>query len=124
MKRYTLLALSVLVTLTFIACSPVQQSEALTNEEAKQKIDSGEVTVLDVRTKEERAAGYIQESVSIPLDELENRMDDLDKNKTYIVVCQTGSKSPQAAALMINNGFTEVSYLKSGMSGWSYPLEN
>ncbi|EDL65782.1 rhodanese-like domain-containing protein [Bacillus sp. SG-1] len=123
MKRFFALVFFTIVPLFCVACSPNQQIEELTNEKAKQKIDSGDITVLDVRTEEEHAAGHIQKSISIPLGDLEDRLDELDKNGAYMVVSQTGSESSQAAAVLVNNGFTEVYQLKSGMSAWSYPLE-
>jgi rhodanese-related sulfurtransferase len=121
--RYILLTFISLFPLLAIACSPVQQVEELTNEKAQQMIDSGDVTVLDVRADEEYAEGHIQESISIPFIALESRLDELDKNQAYLVVSQTGNESLQAADLLKNNGFTEIYHLKSGISAWSYPLE-
>ncbi|WP_456271258.1 rhodanese-like domain-containing protein [Bacillus sp. AK031] len=87
-------------------------------------IDSEEVTVLDVRNVEEYEEGHIADSLLIPLNDLENRLKELDKNKTYIVVCRTGNRSSQAAEILRSTGFTDVYNLQSGISAWSYPLEN
>ncbi|WP_421385438.1 rhodanese-like domain-containing protein [Bacillus salacetis] len=105
------------------ACSPNVRPEELTNEKAQQMIESEDVTVLDVRTEEEHAQGHLQDSILIPMSDLESRLEELDKDQAYLIVSQTGSQSSQAADLMKNNGFTEVYNLQSGISGWSYPLE-
>jgi rhodanese-related sulfurtransferase len=121
-KTYAIIT-SLLITLLLTACSP-QQHEELSVEEAKQMIDSGDVTVLDVRTEEEYEQGHIADSMLIPLNELDSRLNELDQNQPYIVVCRTGSRSSQAADILRGSGFTDVFNLQSGISAWSYPLEN
>jgi rhodanese-related sulfurtransferase len=120
--RYMLLVFIALFPLLH-ACSPTDQAEELTNEKAQQMIESGDVTVLDIRTQEEYAKGYIHESISVPMSDLEDRIDELDKNQAYLIVSQTGSHSSQAADLLKSNGFTEIYHLQSGISAWSYPLK-
>jgi rhodanese-related sulfurtransferase len=123
MKKMILIFLLTLLTIGLIACSSGSQDE-LTNEKAKQMIDNGDVKVLDVRSEEEYSQGHIKGSLFIPLDELESRLDELDKNQSFLVVCRTGSRSSQAAEVLKSNGFTSVYNLQSGLSAWSYPLEN
>lgn len=61
--------------------------------------------LLDVRTEEEYQAGHIEGSVWIPLDDLRNRMDELDAGKTIYVHCQSGLRSYVACRLLTQNGF-------------------
>ncbi|MGF2615946.1 rhodanese-like domain-containing protein [Rossellomorea vietnamensis] len=118
-----ILLLFTLIPIALLACSSSNQEE-LTNEKAKQMIDAGEVEVIDVRSEEEYSQGHLQHSLLIPLDDLQNRLDELDKNQPYLVVCRTGNRSSQAAEILKSNGFTSVYNLKSGLSAWSYPLES
>ncbi|MGM0844791.1 MAG: rhodanese-like domain-containing protein [Bacillota bacterium] len=123
MKKFALILLLTLLPFFLLACSS-NNHEELTNEKAKQMIDSGDVEVLDVRTEEEYAQGHIKDSLLISLDDLDGRLDELDKNQSYLVVCRTGNRSSQAVDLLQTNGFTSVYNLQSGLSAWSYPLEN
>ncbi|WP_028784921.1 sulfurtransferase TusA family protein [Thalassobacillus devorans] len=81
------------------------------------------VTVIDVREPAEYAFGHIPGSVNIPLDQLENRFDELDKNDEIHVVCRTGNRSDLAAQKMAGKGFNNVKNVVPGMKEWSGPTE-
>ncbi|WP_347861468.1 rhodanese-like domain-containing protein [Salimicrobium sp. PL1-032A] len=70
---------------------------------AKQKHNHKNVEVLDVRTQEEVEEGMIPRAIHIPLNELENRVDELNKDKEYITVCRSGKRSAQAADILTEN---------------------
>ena len=60
---------------------------ALSDELAKGKL------LLDVRTREEVSRGHFANSVNIPLDELRDRLAELDTNQEYIISCHSGLRS-------------------------------
>ncbi len=63
-------------------------------------IKSGAV-ILDVRTQREWAAGHIENAVHIPLNELNNRFDEIKKlNKPVIACCASGIRSAKAAKFL------------------------
>lgn len=64
--------------------------------------------VLDVRSKEERAAFHL-DSEHIPLDELEQHYAELDQSKIIICYCQSGKRSLKAATFLKDKGFNCVS---------------
>lgn len=83
--------------------------------------------VLDVRTEAEWNQGHIGDSLLIPLDELPNRLSELPRNRDIIVVCKSGARSMEGAAILRQAGFTRVSSLIGGLQGWvaaGYPLGN
>ncbi len=83
--------------------------------------------VLDVRTAAEWSQGHIANSVLIPLDELANRLEELPRGRDIIVVCHSGARSQQAAALLRQSGFARVTSLSGGLQAWEsagYPLGN
>lgn len=61
--------------------------------------------LLDVRTKLERDNGYIKDSIHIPVDELRNRLNELDKSKEILVYCQIGLRGYIAERILKQNGF-------------------
>lgn len=80
-----------------------------------------QAVILDVRTQEEFAAGYIPGAISIDfylgqgfLDGLEK----LDKSKNYYVYCRSGVRSEQACAVMQSIGFVNTYNLPGGILDW------
>ena len=98
----------------------------ITAQEAYQKYQAGAL-ILDVRTPEEWAEGHVPNAILIPLDELENRLNELPKDREIVVICHTGNRSREGAVLLLKAGFTKVSTVIGGMNNWQaagYPLVN
>ncbi len=85
----------------------------------KVKSDSNSI-VLDVRTKDEFRSGHIPNARNIDIysPDFGNQIGKLDKSKTYLVYCQSGSRSYSAMQLMKSNGFENVFNLDGGISIW------
>lgn len=75
--------------------------------------------ILDVREAAEYAFGHIEDAKSIPMGELELRLEELDKNEEIYVICRSGNRSDLAAQLLANNGFTKVYNVPQGMNEWN-----
>lgn len=89
--------------------------------QVKNMLEDGNATLLDVRTIEEvNKTGIIRGGINIPIDELEKKLNLLDKNSTYITICALGGRSKTAASLLSKNGFEEVYNTIEGMSTWPY----
>ena len=65
----------------------------------------GSVTLLDTRTVKEYARGHVDGFVNIPVDELRERLDELDKAKPVYVICQSGLRSYIACRILAGNGY-------------------
>jgi len=59
----------------------------------------------------------------IPLQELENKLNDLDKDEPYLVVCRSGNRSKLASEILTSNSFTEIYNMTGGMNSWVYEIE-
>ena len=79
--------------------------------------------VLDVREEKEVKEKRIPRSQWIPLDELEKRLGELDKNKEIAVHCHSGLRSYKASLKLKHHGFTKVENVDGGLLCWSYDLE-
>lgn len=86
-----------------------------------ERMDSGEVVLLDVRTSKERSVSTIHGSIHIPINDLLREREKLEKYKSKEIVCfcQTGSRSLVAAARIKKMGF-KVAHLSGGMGEWNY----
>ena len=104
--------------------------KAISAEEAKQMIDTGEYIVLDVRTKEEYDEKHIPNSVHISIDkndvlpfkeEVVKKL--IDKDAKIIVYCKSGFRSDIAAKAMCTLGYKAVYNMTDGIDGWKYETE-
>jgi rhodanese-related sulfurtransferase/TusA-related sulfurtransferase len=98
----------------------------ISNEELQKKIEESNenMMIIDVRESAEFVFNHIPNAVSIPLGELESRLDELQKEKEIFVICRTGSRSDFAAQKLAENGFTKVVNVVPGMSEWSGKTES
>ncbi|MGM0827802.1 MAG: sulfurtransferase TusA family protein [Bacillota bacterium] len=94
------------------------------NDTLSDKLGNENIVVLDVREKAEYAFKHIPGSISMPLGELETRVDELNKDKDIYVVCRTGNRSDMAAQLLAEKGFTNVINVVPGMSDWTGDVES
>ncbi len=69
------------------------------------KIANEKSILLDVRTKQEFENGSIKGFINIPLDELRNNLDKLDKSKKVYITCQVGIRGYVAARLLEGYGY-------------------
>jgi rhodanese-related sulfurtransferase len=78
-------------------------------------LNRGKSVLVDVRS-----AGHMRDAKNIPLADLSSRIGELDKakDKTVIVVCQSGARADKAMALFTKAGFTDVVGLEGGMAAW------
>ena len=76
------------------------------------------VTLLDVRTPDEfKHDGHIADAKLIPLGQLANNLNMIDKSKKVLVYCRSGSRSVSAARILGNKGFTVVN-MSGGIMSW------
>jgi rhodanese-related sulfurtransferase len=68
-------------------------------------IDHASQQLLDVRTKVENEQGAVEKSLCIPIDELRSRINELDKNKEFMVYCQVGLRGYLATRALLQKGF-------------------
>jgi rhodanese-related sulfurtransferase len=64
------------------------ETEEVSREELLHRVRSGDATVIDVRPREEYAAGHIPGAVSIPLDELAERLAELPPDQEIVAYCR------------------------------------
>lgn len=102
--------------------SYAQDSSSITINEFKDKIknDSGFV-ILDVRTPQELSGslGHLSGAINIPVQELEKRMNELDKykNKKMYVICRSGHRSGIATEILKKHSFNAVN-VRGGMAAY------
>ncbi len=93
--------------------------------ELQQKLQE-EVTplLLDVREPHEFVYAHIAGSHHIPLNQIPQRMNEIDDNVDCIVICHHGIRSQQAADFLVHSGFTHIYNLDGGIDTWSVECDN
>lgn len=128
------LALLAFLSLGTFACSPApaQVAESPTTLPAEISVDEAyqlyqEGTFfLDVRTQEEWDDFHAPNSTLIPLDQLENRLNELPKDEPIVVVCRSGNRSQVGRDILLSNGFEQTTSMAGGLNEWrsaGYPIE-
>ncbi len=69
--------------------------------------------IIDVRTRAEFGSASHPKAVNIPLDQLDGRIKELDRNRPVLVCCASGSRSAVGVSLLKKAGFTDVANLGS-----------
>ena len=93
-------------------------------EEARKLLDEG-AQLLDVRADHEWEAGRIAGAKHLPLAELAERTEEIDKERPVVLYCRGGNRSTMAAAALAEAGY-DASKLSEGIVGWAeegLPLE-
>ncbi|MAT15757.1 MAG: MBL fold metallo-hydrolase [Planctomyces sp.] len=78
----------------------------------------GHPVILDVRTLSERKQGYIEDSLNIPLNHLQQDVDSVPEDRPVIVHCAGGYRSAIATSLLQHLGRTNVYDLVGGYKAW------
>lgn len=118
MKFISFLIVSMLF---FVSCNSQNAVQVLNPTAFNQKLaETKDAIVLDVRTPEEYAEGFIANARNINFNSnnFETEIAKLDKSKTYYVYCLSGKRSASAASYMRANGFKNVINLEGGILAW------
>jgi rhodanese-related sulfurtransferase len=93
--------------------------EPITREELMARADDGGVVVLDVRPREEYDSGHIPGAISVPLGELEGRLDALPRSAEIVAYCRGPYcvLAPQALTLLRRKGY-RARRLQDGLPEW------
>jgi adenylyltransferase/sulfurtransferase len=96
----------------------------VTVSELKSKIDKkSPIVILDVREKFEYEIARIEGSRLIPLDELPDRLDELDPGTEIVAHCHSGMRSAQAIQFLRANGFNRAFNLAGGIDAWANEID-
>ena len=80
--------------------------------------------LLDVREPHEFKYASIANSVLIPLNQIPQRLAELDPLQEIVVICHHGMRSQQAANFLERSGFKNIANLKGGIDAWSLECDS
>ena len=96
------------------------QYEEMDVKELEKNLNNGSSpTIIDVREEFELEISKLDEAIHIPMNDLPNRLDELNFETDYVVMCRTGVRSAQICEFLSNQNFSSVSNLTGGINEWA-----
>lgn len=119
-----LLVLALMISFFVVVFTELRRkASGLVNIEAAEvvKLVNNDALVIDLRSTEAFSRGHIVSAKNIPSDELDTKLNQLQrfKSKPIVAVCEAGATSTKAIDTLRAAGFESVYGLKGGMAGWS-----
>ena len=112
----------ILIIFILLSCQDNKKFEILKYSDFKNKIESSDVILIDVRTPMEYSQGHIQGSVNVDFKEekdFQNYFKNLDKSETIFLYCRSGNRSRKSAEKLIDIGFNKIYDLDGGFIEWN-----
>lgn len=100
--------------------------QQITQEEAKEMMDTQEVIILDVREQDEYDSGHIPGAVLLPVGTIDEDTAAAvipEKDSTVLVYCRSGNRSKTASSALAGLGYTNI-YEFGGINTWPYETES
>ena len=100
-------------------------ASAVSTDEAYKMYQQSSTFTVDVRTQEEWDEYHAPNTTLIPLDQLQNRLSEVPKDKEILVVCRSGNRSQQGRDILLSAGYNATS-MTGGLKEWyakGYPIE-
>ena len=99
--------------------------DEITSTELKERLDRGDdIQLIDVREDYEVAIARIPNAIHIPMNQILNRMDEIDPERETVVHCKGGGRSARVIDALQRSGFKgKLANLKGGILGWSNEVD-
>lgn len=108
--------------------SPLEQIESdsiyeIHSIELAEKLDTESIMLIDVRSPEEHAICAIENSILMPLPQLQDRVSEINKNQQIVVYCKSGVRGAKAVSLLHKAGFLSAKNLSGGIHAWAKEVD-
>lgn len=119
-------ALLSLLLLTGCGGNPADGSyQQISQEKAKEMMDTQGVVILDVREQDEYDSGHIPGAVLLPVGSIDEEFATVvipEKDTTVLIYCRSGRRSKTASSALAGLGYTNI-YEFGGINTWPYETE-
>ncbi len=83
-----------------------------------QKLQQEGAQLIDVREPSEFASGHAKGAKNIPLGQLAQHLNEIQQDRTILVICQSGNRSRSAQGLLRRQNIADVRNVRGGTSAW------
>lgn len=96
----------------------------ITAKALKAQLDAGEaIRVIDVREDYEVAVGALPFAEHIPMNDVPDRMDDIPKTGTVVIMCKVGGRSERVVEFLNSMGYDNLMNLDGGIMRWAAEID-
>jgi rhodanese-related sulfurtransferase len=90
-------------------------------DDARLLLDSGNITVIDIRERNEHATGVAKGMKLIPMSTLDTQLIEMlkDPKQSVLLICNTQNRSKKVVLDFQSRGYSNVQYVIGGMSEWT-----
>ena len=93
--------------------------------EYQQRLRSGELwQLLDVREVWETEVSRVAQAIHIPMSDVPDRVEELDRDRPIAVLCHSGVRSARVASFLAHQGFASVANIAGGIDAWSVEVDS
>jgi sulfur-carrier protein adenylyltransferase/sulfurtransferase len=105
-------------------CNPVQNTD-ITPTELSQRLAGGEdIVLIDVREPYEWSAGHIEGATHIPMNQVQERLAEIPKDKEVVMICRSGGRSGHVQQHLLGaEGYSRVLNMTGGMQRWAREVD-
>lgn len=97
------------------------EDDSVTLEYARKELEAGKATLIDIREPQEHATGVAKGARLLPMRQLAGRVGEIpnDPKTPVLLICNTQNRSSATLKFLLGKGYTNVRYVRGGMSEWS-----
>ncbi len=126
-----IMAVSAIALLSGCSSQQSQVFKTISPDEAyrliQENANNPDFVIIDIRTPQEYKAGHIPNAINIDYysPTFKEKLDKLDKSKTYLIYCRTGHRTGNTMPVMKELGFQKVYEIRGGITAWAskgYPV--
>lgn len=99
----------------------VAQVRRLAPAELRQLLE--QVAIIDVRAPAEFAVARLPDALNIPVSELQQRLQEVPRDRMAVFICRSGARSLTASAIATRAGLSNVAHLEGGLLGWAKDVD-
>ena len=113
--------ITAVLTAISLPLAAAEMEPMISQEQLVTRMNSGEAPpLIDVRSPEEFRAGHIPGAINIPLQEFEQRFDELSayKDREAVLYCESGMRASHGGGWLASQGFDQLRYLDGDMGAW------
>ena len=118
MRKWLPIGLVVSAFFVLVCSRATAGGDVSPTEAAKLIKETKNLQLIDVRTAAEYAGGHLAGAKLIPVQELADRLAELDKKKPVLLYCRTGHRSGNALRLLEEHGLPGAKHIAGGINAW------
>ncbi len=118
MSKWLLVVLAVSALVLFLRSRSFAEGAISPTEAAAWLKDHKGAQLIDVRSAGEYADGHLAGAKLIPVQEIGDRLSEIDKDKPVLLYCRSGHRSGVALKVLLEHGYADAKHIQGGINAW------